>query len=138
MYLLVLFLEKDRRIRVGALGAFDFRAGYYTYAGRALRGLPARVARHFRKKKPLRWHIDYFRKHAEVVEVRAVESREAKAEARLAGALIRKARARMGADAIPAPGFGASDSPLPAHLVYWGKRPPAAIREVFPPEKGSG
>lgn len=125
VYHLVLHLGKERRIRVGALGGFLFPSGYYTYTGRAMRALPARVARHARRAKPLRWHIDYFRRHARFIGVRAAASTRPGEEERLARALLALARKRTGERAVPAPGFGASDSSCPAHLFYWGDSLPA-------------
>ena len=58
-YQLVIHLEADRIITVGKLGRFHFPAGYYIYSGSAQKNLTHRISRHLRKKKPLRWHIDY-------------------------------------------------------------------------------
>ena len=59
LYIAVFALTRRLRLRVGALGSFTFRAGVYLYVGSAQRNLAARVERHGRKDKPLRWHIDY-------------------------------------------------------------------------------
>lgn len=45
--------------RCGRFGKFVFPAGRYIYTGSARRNFEARVARHLRKEKTLRWHIDY-------------------------------------------------------------------------------
>jgi len=60
-YLLLLRLDRGRRIRIGGLGTFSFRRGYYVYVGSAMRNLQARLARHSRRRKTLHWHIDYLR-----------------------------------------------------------------------------
>jgi sugar fermentation stimulation protein A len=60
-YLLLLRLDKGRRVRIGGLGTFSFRRGYYVYVGSAMRNLRARLARHSRRRKTLHWHIDYLR-----------------------------------------------------------------------------
>lgn len=44
---------------VGRLGTALFPAGRYVYTGSAKRALEARIARHLRSDKTLRWHIDY-------------------------------------------------------------------------------
>ncbi len=124
VYHLVLRLKASRRIRVGALGVISFPAGYYTYTGRAMRGLAARLTRHTRRKKPLRWHIDYFRNHAEFVEIRIIPATDPGEEERLAEILLRRARKALDEAALPAPGFGSSDSRLPSHLIYWGASVP--------------
>ena len=49
---------------IGALGPVTFARGWYAYVGSARRGRDARVARHRRADKPLRWHADYlFSRH---------------------------------------------------------------------------
>jgi len=48
-YVLVLVIEQDMQIEVGALGTLFFRAGHYLYVGSALGGLGARLARHLRQ-----------------------------------------------------------------------------------------
>ncbi|MBT3351718.1 MAG: GIY-YIG nuclease family protein [Nitrospinaceae bacterium] len=124
VYHLVLHLGKERRIQVGALGRFVFPAGYYTYTGRSMRALPARVARHARRDKTLRWHIDYFRRHTKFIGVQVIASTKPGDEERLARALLALAQKQTGNNAVPAPGFGASDSSCPAHLFYWGNLSP--------------
>ncbi len=124
VYHLLLHMEKPRHIRVGALGSFCFPAGYYTYTGRAKRGFAKRLARHARRKKRLRWHIDYFLNHSELVEIRIIPTDNPGREEHLASALWRRARKIMGESALPAAGFGSSDSRLPSHLLYWGKSKP--------------
>lgn len=59
-----LLIEIARPVRVsigrcGRFGEFVFPAGRYIYTGSARRNFEARVARHLRKEKTLRWHIDY-------------------------------------------------------------------------------
>jgi len=68
-YILVIELEQECAIRVGALGTLAFGAGYYLYVGSALNGLGSRLARHLRRDKRRHWHIDYLLEHARVVEV---------------------------------------------------------------------
>lgn len=58
-YALVLLMEREKRLRVGALGETDFPEGHYVYVGSARRGLRPRVMRHLAKKKRLRWHVDW-------------------------------------------------------------------------------
>jgi protein phosphatase len=108
----VLRLKKPVRLRIGALGTFRFPAGYYLYVGSALNGLEGRVRRHLRRNKICRWHIDYLRRRAEVLEVWTVVSKK-RLECRWAAA----ARKMPGAS-IPAPRFGASDCRCAAHLVH--------------------
>ena len=115
-YQLLIRLRQACRIQVGKLGRFDFEAGYYIYSGSAKRNLEARVARHCRKQKPLRWHIDYLtsQPQAEVIETRTFVGDECQLNQACKGT-------------IPAPGFGASDchQGCGAHLKYLGRKRPA-------------
>jgi len=115
-YALFLQLEQDMSIAVGGLGTFCFPQGYYVYVGSALGsgGLPARLARHRRQQKRLRWHIDYLLAHARIVGVQTDTSGE-----RLECTWAQKWLSMPGAQVL-APGFGASDCDCPAHLIYGG------------------
>jgi Uri superfamily endonuclease len=81
------------------------------YTGSAKRHIEARIARHLRQKKALRWHIDYLLAAPGVRVVDVVRSRRSEC------ALNRAARGR-----IPVAGFGASDcgAGCGAHLKYPG------------------
>jgi Uri superfamily endonuclease len=110
-YQLHIVLSQAARITAGRLGRFDFPAGRYVYTGSARRNFEARIARHLRREKTLRWHIDYLLA-APGVTVAAVDRWEA-GECDLN-------RATSGD--IPAPGFGASDcrNGCGSHLKYLG------------------
>ncbi len=123
-YALLLRLEHDRELTVGRLGRFRFLAGVYAYVGsaRGPGGLAARIARHLRHPKPLRWHVDYLRACARPVAVWLAEGSQRR-ECAWAAAL-----ARMDDASLPVPRFGASDCRCPAHLVHF---PALPNREVF-------
>jgi len=109
-YLLVLRLARRRRIDVGRLGALQFDAGYYVYAGSAMRGLTARIARHMRLRKRRRWHIDHLCAAADGVVALPIRSsrREECAIAAACAAVL-----------APGPaGFGCSDCDCPTHLFH--------------------
>jgi len=111
IYAAVFVLPETRRIRIGRLGRFVFPAGRYVYVGSAQRGLEVRLARHARRRKTLRWHIDYLARWARL-EAAWAWPRPKADECRLAAVV----RALPGATAGPA-GFGASDCRCPTHLV---------------------
>jgi len=118
-YALFLRLDRERVLTIGRLGHFHFPAGLYAYVGsaRGPGGLAARIARHLRRSKPLRWHIDYLRPHTRPVAVwltLGVRRRECAWAQGLAA---------MEHAAIPAPGFGASDCRCPAHLIHFPTMP---------------
>ena len=107
MYVIEIKLAEPLTVSVGKLGALDFPAGAYLYVGSARRALPSRVARHMRREKPLRWHIDYLTTRDRVTAVRTwphAPGREC--------AIARSLAARL--PAIPR--FGCSDCHCPSHL----------------------
>ena len=134
-YALVMSLPRGRKIRIGALGTFEFRAGHYVYLGSALNGLDVRVARHLasvsqrelppewqrreigrrlsgRRPKKVFWHIDYFLRYARVLQVWTDATGE-RLECRWARTVLALPNAR-----VLAPRFGASDCDCAAHLIF--------------------
>lgn len=109
--LLIAVARPLRRLRIGALGVFDFPAGRYIYTGSARRHLEARLARHLRREKALRWHIDYLLAAEGVRVVDVVRSSRAECVLN-----------RAAGGVIPVPGFGASDcrAGCGSHLRYVG------------------
>ncbi len=119
-YALILHLSKKLgQIEIGKLGHFAFDAGFYVYVGSAFGpgGLKARLQRHLRTDKPLHWHIDYLRPHAELVEMWILENPE-KQECRWATTL-----SNMKGASIPVTGMGSSDCPCKSHLLYFPTKP---------------
>ena len=117
--MLILSLPRPATIDIGRLGHFQFPAGWYAYVGSAHGpgGLAARISRHLRSPKPLRWHVDYLRVPARPVAVWcALGVRER--ECAWAGAL-----SGLPGASTPAPRFGASDCRCPTHLVYFAAPP---------------
>jgi sugar fermentation stimulation protein A len=109
-YIAVFALSRRRRIQVGRLGFFRFERGLYLYVGSAQRNLSARLARHARRAKPLRWHIDYLSTKAAMIGAMIVP-----------GPLEREcelARELGGMYELVMPGFGASDCGCGGHLFY--------------------
>lgn len=114
VYQLHLNLPKTVRLKVGKLGTFLFPAGCYIYTGSALNGLEARLTRHQRQRKKLRWHIDYFLRHARIESIMVLPTRQ-----RLECAVNERVLKQPGAQVV-AKGFGSSDCRCPTHLVYLG------------------
>ncbi|MGC9453806.1 MAG: GIY-YIG nuclease family protein [Phycisphaerae bacterium] len=110
VYLAVFRLRRPRRILVGRLGTFHFPAGFYFYVGSAKRGLEARLARHARQDKPLRWHIDYLSTLADMLGAVVSEGTD-RAECELA-CEVAKLYPRFIA------GFGSSDCRCGGHLFH--------------------
>jgi sugar fermentation stimulation protein A len=115
-YLAVLEIPEARRVTVGALGALDFAAGWYVYAGSAQRNLSARVRRHtIRTRKKCRWHLDYLTPHAKTViplPIRAYRNLECD-----------HARDLAALGARPIQRFGSSDCRCESHLFFFPSPP---------------
>jgi sugar fermentation stimulation protein A len=110
VYVFVFDVPQPASVVVGALGRAQLAPGRYGYVGSARRGLAARLARHARKRKPRRWHIDYLARLAVPVGALTWPWREGR-ECRLAEALT-----ATGAGRLCVPRFGASDCRCPGHL----------------------
>lgn len=116
-YLLLLRTREEVSLRVGKLGDVRFVTGWYVYCGSAHGpgGLQARLARHLRTDKQIHWHVDYLRTIAAVEGVFATES-DLRLECTLAAGVGQLP------EAVPVPGFGASDCRCLTHLfgfVHW-------------------
>lgn len=107
-YITVLWLSRNRRIRIHGLGNVTFQRGYYLYAGSAKRDLTQRIVRHRHTRKNLFWHIDYLREHADFHAALPVRT-GVDLEHELAGALAKITQWEI-------PGFGSSDCSCGAHL----------------------
>ena len=113
-YLLILKAEKDQNISVGKLGNLFFKRGYYVYVGSALNNLSKRIARHKKKKKKKRWHIDYIREHFSIFQIIPVRT-DKKIECEIAN--------RLGKISEGIRYFGASDCFCYSHLFYFKENP---------------
>ena len=110
LYIAVFYMHRSQFIQIGRLGKFCFQRGIYFYAGSAQRNLAARLERHGRKKKPLRWHIDYLSVKAEMLGAIIIPGQR-KHECEIAGEL-------GGLFELAVPDFGASDCRCAGHLFY--------------------
>jgi Uri superfamily endonuclease len=147
-YALLLRLTAPVHLQIGALGSFTFPAGWYVYTGSALRNLQARLQRHFRPEKKLRWHIDYLTSHkachtiGAVVVPAADPDDEIEPEALTVGGASVPAREHAEECAVnrlviatlgavhPCRGFGASDcrARCRSHLCY--RQAPVSLLEI--------
>jgi sugar fermentation stimulation protein A len=108
IYLAVFRLTRPQTIQVGRLGRFRFAPGDYLYVGSAQRHLHARLARHARRRKTLRWQIDYLSTRTEFRGALLIAGPK-ELECRLAALLARHYPRAVG-------GFGASDCRCGGHL----------------------
>ena len=116
LYQLIVRLPKACDISVGLHGRFSFHAGYYVYTGSAKRGLESRISRHLRKRKKLRWHIDYLLRYGEIIAVKRYGNI-------LSECGLNRRVERLPGSRIIVAGFGSSDCRCPAHLLYFERNP---------------
>jgi Uri superfamily endonuclease len=123
----LVFQTPGSTIRVGALGALTFRAGWYIYVGSALgSGGLQRLGRHIsltllRDKQPT-WHVDYLLTSSCFSLVYAVYAVTGdRLECKLAGGL----------DDDGIPKFGCSDCSCTSHLLYSKSDPKQEIFAAF-------
>ncbi len=104
------YLSKTRMIRVGRFGTFEFPKGTYYYVGSAQRNREKRLNRHARRRKVLRWHVDYLSSKGRMLGAILIDGDREKecALAREMAHLFPRAVA----------GFGASDCRCGGHLFY--------------------
>jgi Uri superfamily endonuclease len=109
IYVLIIQVDKDVGVNVGALGKLRFKKGEYAYVGSAQTNLEKRINRHLRKKKRKFWHIDYLLDNdaAKIANVFFKEANKAE-ECRIAQVI--------GARGEPTAGFGCSDCKCKSHL----------------------
>jgi Uri superfamily endonuclease len=109
IYLLLINMERNSKIKIGSLGFRRFKEGNYAYAGSAQNGIDSRILRHLSQKKKKHWHIDYLLacKSAKVTSI--FYKRGPKSEECI---LARKASLA----GTPVAGFGCSDCKCDAHL----------------------
>ena len=117
-YILFIRFKKEILIKIGALGTHQILKGVYAYVGSAKGpgGLEARVGRHFKKNKRVKWHIDYLTVRPEcflegvvMIESETLKERE----------LVELLENIGGTHTIK--GFGNSDDKSTvSHLLYFG------------------
>jgi len=110
LYVVATWAPRLTTIAVGALGPVTFARGWYAYAGSARRGRDARVARHFRRDKPLRWHADHLFSLYPATRWWTIDGPETECdlvELLIAGGAAQRA----------VPGFGSTDCDCGGHLL---------------------
>ena len=111
-YVLLIALDAPLRLAISTLPAVTLEPGRYAYCGsaRGPGGIAARVGRHVRRGKAVRWHVDRLTEAGRVV---ALHLRPEGDEC----ALFQGLRALPGTR-VPVPGFGSSDCRrCPTHLL---------------------
>jgi len=107
-YVLLIEVSQDLKVK-----NFEIPKGFYFYVGSALgksMSLENRVARHFKKEKRLKWHIDFLLAHPKTIlkKVLLLPSKQ-KLECKISKLLQAKTQ-------ISIKGFGCSDCKCFSHL----------------------
>ena len=125
-YILVIDLAEPVAVTIGRGKPQALAPGRYLYCGSAKGpgGLRARVARHLRRGKPVRWHVDHLTERGALIGAWVFPGRE---ECALA--------AKLSHLPAPVPGFGSSDCRRCAsHLFAWPEGAP--LWSDAPPHSG--
>jgi len=109
IYVLIIRLDNDATVKVGALGKQTFQKGVYAYVGSAQNNLEKRVNRHLRKEKRKFWHIDYLL-DSDAAKIVKVFHKQA---SKLGECAMAKEIGRRGE---PISGFGCSDCHCKSHF----------------------
>ena len=108
-YVLVIYLEKNSKIKVGKKTTINFLQDHYAYIGSALNGLEQRIERHLRDNKKFFWNIDYFLKYAKITNIFYKENSK-KEECDIAEYFNKRLKNVQK--------FGCSDCKCKSHLFY--------------------
>ncbi|MCX8150738.1 MAG: GIY-YIG nuclease family protein [Candidatus Bathyarchaeota archaeon] len=111
IYVLIIQVNKELQLTIGALGKAKLKRGIYAYVGSAQKNLIHRVRRHLKKEKRKFWHIDYLldSENVKVVEVRS-KNGDKKEECKIAQLIAKQGEA--------VEGFGVSDCHCTSHLFH--------------------
>ena len=109
IYVLIIQVNEDADVNVGALGELTFKKGLYAYVGSAQNDLEQRVKCHFRKEKRRFWHIDYLLDNGATKVVEVFYKQANKTEECMFAKVI-------GERGEPVDGFGCSDCKCKSHL----------------------
>ena len=115
VYMLLIEIDKSISINIGSLGQVEFQKGYYVYIGSAMNSLSKRIARHRRKKKVKRWHIDYLSAEAASINPVPINTGE-----RMECELAKNVQEITDSSVHR---FGSSDCNCPSHLFYFATEP---------------
>jgi Uri superfamily endonuclease len=113
-YVVAVAVATSIQVRCGGAAPALLRAGRYLYCGSAYGpgGLQARLGRHFRKDKAIRWHVDQLTTRGEVLGAWAIPRGD---ECELVQ--------RLAFLPVPVAGFGATDcARCRSHLLRWPRR----------------
>lgn len=110
IYVLIIAIDRNISVNIGALGKLSLEKGLYAYVGSAQNNLEEPIKRHLRTEKAKFWHIDYLLGNSPVKVVKVFYKRAGKPnECKIATQLAKKGS--------PIRGFGSSDCKCESHLI---------------------
>lgn len=124
-YILVIFIQKNIELIIGALGKIKFKKGFYSYIGSAMGNsgsttLVNRVRRHISssESKNIHWHIDYLlnNKNTFVYRLYLIPSLQ-NLECLIANELLNVSDGYINS-------FGSSDCYCNSHLIHFKELKP--------------
>jgi Uri superfamily endonuclease len=113
VYVLVISVDKDISVNVGALSVVNFEKGLYAYVGSAQKGLEKRIQRHLGRIKRKFWHIDYLLDDDNVKVLKVFYKNAGKSEEC-------KVANKIAERGVSTKGFGSSDCKCKSHLFKIG------------------
>lgn len=125
IYILIIRMKEDSKIKIAKLGSMIFKKGTYAYIGSGQVNLEKRIKRHLSRKKKMHWHIDYLlkNKNSRIAEVHYKLGKKQE-ECKTAGYLLKNNR--------PIDKFGSSDCKCASHLILLNNQAlPAHFRRLF-------
>lgn len=113
-YILLLRMDRLKKLKIGRVLCLDFHPGIYCYVGSALGpgGLKTRIKRHASTPLKYHWHIDYLMPHARLKGALVLESIE-----RVECAIASWVKDLAGESVND---FGSTDCNCDAHLFHLG------------------
>lgn len=112
LYAIFLNVPANQEITIGKLGNYYFPKGMYIYVGSAKKNIEARINRHEKIDKKLKWHFDYLRPFGEITKIITYENVIGECE------LAEKIRKEYGGTYLVKK-FGSSDCRCTSHLIYY-------------------
>ena len=109
IYVLIIQVDNDINLKIGALSRIVFTKGLYAYVGSAQTNLEQRIKRHLRKEKRKFWHIDYLLDNnaGKIIEILFKKANKTE-ECKTARSISERNK--------PIDGFGCSDCNCKSHL----------------------